>query len=84
MKRDNDRRDKIYIERRGIKNAGTGAIKVYLNHVLQWCQDQKMSDDEIKELDKQINVAIMTSKTIFMNIVMPRIQKHIKELPDDH
>jgi len=69
-----DRRHKIYINRKGIANAGDGAIKVYLAHVKQWCDDQGMSQEEIHELDKQINAALLKSDKIFHNIIFPRIK----------
>jgi hypothetical protein len=71
----NDGRYKIYIERKGIKNAGDRAIKVYLNHIMQWCKEQGMGEDEINELDRQIHTAIITSNEIFLNIVAPRFKK---------
>jgi hypothetical protein len=73
-----DRRHKIYVRREGIKNAGEGAIKVYLAHVKQWCDDQGMTDEEITELEKQIHSAIIKSNNIFANVIMPKFKKMMK------
>ena len=57
----NDRGNKIYIQRIGVKNAGDGSIKIYISHIIKWCQDQKMNKVEIKGYDDLIHKARIVS-----------------------
>lgn len=58
----NDRREKVYIERPGIKNAGDGAIKFYLLHLKQYCVDNNI---ELEVMDKKLHQAFVLSNEKF-------------------
>ena len=58
---------KIYVTRPGIANAGQGAIKAYICHIRLWGDEQKISKEEIKEIESQLNMAIKISNNSWVN-----------------
>jgi len=54
----NTRRDKIYIHRPDVFNAGEGAIKVYTSHIKTYAMEMGF---DLYEIEKQVTKALMVS-----------------------
>lgn len=60
---------KFYVHKPGVSNASQGAIKVYLHHIQQYIQEQKLSQEDIDKLEEKLNQAITVGNTKHQKIL---------------
>jgi len=72
-----DRRHKVYMNKEGVKNSSEGAIKHYLLHLKQYCEDMGLDQNEI---DNKLHQAFTISKeksSVYLEIFEQKLKNNM-------